>query len=303
VHIFNSWATPTPILEAGRLYCDFGTYGTACLDAPTGKVLWTQQLPLDHQVGPGSSPATWGNRLLLVRDGRNAQFIAGLDETNGQILWKTDRPPLEATRNEVKKSFCTPLVIQAAGRAQAIIPGAQWVVSYDPETGKELWRVRHGKGFSLASRPVFGHGLVYICTGSFSNELWAIRPDGQGNVTDTHVAWKAKPLIPVMSSPILVEDIVYCVSDQGIASAFDAKNGSLLWRERLGGSYMASPVFAAGRLYFFNRDGKTTVLAPGRKFERLAENQLDGPLVATPAFVGNAVFLRTDSHLYRIQAR
>jgi outer membrane protein assembly factor BamB len=150
-----------------------------CLDSQTGKVLWKRQLLVDHQVGPGSSPVLYKDWLILVRDGRDAQYVAALDKQTGKVAWKTNRPKLEATVGNYKKSFSTPLVIEADGRTQMVVPGAEWVVSYDPATGKELWRVRHGKGFSLASRPVFGHGLVYITTGASPSHLVAIRVDGQ----------------------------------------------------------------------------------------------------------------------------
>jgi outer membrane protein assembly factor BamB len=301
-HWHNSWATPTPVVEPGRLYCDFGTYGTACLDSQTGKPLWKTRLAIDHQLGPGSSPVLCGDRLVLVRDGRDAQYVAALDKRTGQTQWKTNRPPIEAKVSNWKKSFSTPLLITVNGRQQLVVPGPQWFVAYDPASGQEVWRVHHGRGFSIAARPVFGHGLVYLCTGAIRPELWAVRVDGHGDVTDTHMAWKTRAGVPTMSSPILVGDLLYLVSDAGIASCFNAKTGESLWRERLPGTYLASPISAADRVYFCNRDGLTSVVKLGREFARLAENRLDGTLVATPALVDRSVFLRTDSHLYRIEA-
>lgn len=302
VHWLNSWATPTPVVEPGRLYCDFGTFGTACLDSQTGKVLWKQQVPVDHQVGPGSSPILHQGLLVLVRDGRDAQYVAALHCDTGQLAWRTNRPKLQATIGNQKKSFSTPLVIETDGKIQMVVPGAEWVVSYDPRSGKEIWRVRHGRGFSLASRPVFGHGLVFISTGAAPPQLLAIRVDGQGDVSDTHVAWRSKNQIPLMSSPILVGKEIYMVSDAGIASCLDAVTGDLHWRERLGGKYLASPVCAANRLFFVNDEAQASVVAVGTTFQRLAENVLSGTVVATPAAVGRAIFLRTDTHLYRIEA-
>ena len=300
VHWLNSWATPTPVVERGRLYCDFGTFGTACLDAATGRVLWRQHLPLDHQVGPGSSPVLCRDLLVLARDGRDAQYVAALDKETGRTVWKTDRPPIKTSSPELRKSFSTPLLIEADGRRQLIATCAHWAVSYDPATGNEIWRVRHGDGFSIGSSPVFGHGMVFFSTGCFKAQLLAVRVDGQGDVTSTHVAWKSLRQIPVMSSPVLVGDEIYWVSDDGMACCADARSGQVHWQERLGGSYLASPICADGRLYFFNQDGQTTVVKTGRQFVRLAVNPLEGPLVATPALVHGAVFLRTDSHLYRL---
>ena len=300
VHWLNSWATPTPVVEPGHLYCDFGTYGTVGVDSKTGRILWRQRLPVDHQVGPGSSPVLWQNLLLLVRDGRDAQYLAALDKQTGQTVWKTDRPPIDTPTTDLRKSFSTPLLVNHDGRTQMIAAGPHWIVSYDPATGRELWRARHGKGFSFGTCPSFGHGLAFFGTGSFKAQLWAIRVDGEGDVSETHVAWKNLRQVPIMSSPVLGGDELYWVSDDGMACCADARTGEMHWQERLGGAHLASPLFAAGRVYFFGQDGKTTVVKAGRRFERLAENFLDGPLVATPALLKGAILLRTDSHLYRI---
>jgi outer membrane protein assembly factor BamB len=302
VHWLNSWATPTPVVEPGRLYCDFGMYGTVCLDSQTGKVIWKQELAVDHQLGPGSSPILYDDLLILVRDGCNAQYVAALDRQTGRPAWKTDRPPIEAKLGSRRKSFSTPLVIQVGGNTQMVVPGAEWVVSYDPKSGKEIWRAKHGKGFSLASRPICGHGMVYISTGPIALQFCAIRIDGQGDVSDTHLAWTIKAQPPVMSSPILVGKEIYMVSDAGIASCLDSLTGEVHWRERLGGKFLASPVCAANRLYFVNDEAKTTVLAVGTSFEQLAENVLSGTVAASPAMIGRAIFLRTDTHLYRIES-
>lgn len=303
VHWLNSWATPTPVVEPGRLYCDFGTFGTACLDAETGKVLWKRRVPLDHQVGPGSSPALFQNRLILVRDGRDAQFVTALDKATGETLWKTPRPPIQTGSPNLKKSFCSPLFFEHNNRTQMVVPGAHWVVSYDPTSGREIWRARHGEGFSIGASAVFGHGLVFFSTGCFKAQLQAVRADGQGDVSATHIVWKSLRQVPVMPSPLLAGDELYWVSDDGMVSCADARSGTLHWQERLGGAHLASPLLADGRLYFFSQTGKTTVLKAGRTFERLAENSLEGTVVATPAIVGRSLFLRTDTHLYRIEER
>jgi outer membrane protein assembly factor BamB len=303
IHSYNSWATPTPVAEPGRLYCDFGAFGTACLDAKTGRVLWKRRLPVDHQFGPGSSPILWRNLLLLVRDGNDKQYVAALDKETGKTAWKTERPPINADSPIVKKSFITPLLLTNQGRVQLLCPAAHWVVSYDPMTGKELWRARHGEGFSSGSSPVFGHGLAIFSTGHMKAQLVALRVDGQGDVTATHFAWKTLRQVPVMSSPVLAGDEVYWVSDEGMASCGDARTGEIQWQERLGGLHLASPLYAEGRVYFFAQDGRTTVVKAGKQFEKLAENRIEGTLVATPAIVDETIFLRTDSSLYRIGKR
>lgn len=184
-----------------------------------------------------------------------------------------------------------------------ISAGPHWIVSYAPATGQEVWRARHGQGFSFGSSPVFGDGMVFFSTGCFKAELWAIRVDGAGEVTSTHVAWKCLRQVPVMSSPVLAGEALYWVSDDGIAYCAEARSGEVQWQKRLGGTYLASPLSAEGRVYFFGMNGKTTVVKASKPFESLAENSLEGPLAATPALVDRSIFLRTDRHLYRIGRR
>lgn len=303
VHWFNSWATPTPVIAAGKLYCDFGTFGTACLDAANGKLVWKTQLPLDHQVGPGSSPVLYQNLLVLVRDGRDAQYVTALDKDSGKSVWRTERPPIEASSGNLKKSFVTPLLVEAAGKQQLIAPGAHWVVSYDPANGQEYWRARHGKGFSIGSCPVFGAGVTYFSTGCMKPVLWAVRTDGTGEVTTTHANWTTMRQVPVMSSPLLLGELLFWTSDDGMANCASTRDGEAHWQERLNQQHLASPLLAEGRVYFFGKEGKTTVVKAGQTFEKLAENQLEGTVIATPAVVDGSIFLRTDTHLYRIGMR
>jgi arylsulfatase A-like enzyme/outer membrane protein assembly factor BamB len=300
VNFLNSYATPTPVVEPGRLYCDFGTFGTACLDSVSGEVLWKRELPLDHHQGPGSSPALYKNLLILVRDGRDQQYVTALDKQTGKTVWRNDRPPLSTPIREFRKSFSTPFVFEAAGQVQMVVPGAQWFVSYEPETGKEIWRVDDGKGETVAPRPVYGNGLVYLSTGVLSGkaQLWAVRVDGQGDVTRTHVAWKLPNSIGFMASPLLVDHELYLLSDDGFVTCVDALSGEILGKVRAGGNYAASPTHAEGRIYCFSREGKTIVFRANRELTVLAENQLDGPVFASPAFTNSAIYLRTDSNLY-----
>ncbi len=300
VHWFNSWATPTPVVEPGRLYCDFGTFGTACLNAETGEIVWKTRLPSDHQVGPGSSSLLYKKLLIMIRDGREAQYVVALDTKTGTEVWKTDRPPIVASSPNLKKSFVTPLMVDTGGRTQLLAPTAHWMVSYDPATGRELWRVRHGEGFSIGSCPVFGNGTVYFSTGCFKPYLWAVRVDGAGDVTTTHAVWKTTRQVPIMSSPLLLGDELYWTSDDGMANCADARSGEAHWQERMNEQHLASPLLAEGRLYFFGMNGKTTVVKAGKPFEKLAENLLEGVVVATPAILDRTIYLRTDTHLYRI---
>jgi outer membrane protein assembly factor BamB len=301
VHELNSYATPTPAVEPGRLYCDFGTYGTACLDAESGAVIWKKRLPLDHHLGPGSSIALHKDHVFLVRDGRDQQYVAALDKRTGETAWKTDRPLVDAPEPSQKKCFSSPLLIDVGGRAQAVVVGPHWVVSYDPETGKEIWRLRHGKGFSNGSCPVYGHGGLFFGTGCFKPEMCAVRVDGQGDVTDTHLAWRSDRQVPVMSSPVLAGDDLWWVSDGGVVSCSDAKTGEMKWKKSLGRPVLASPLLANGRLYFFDTKGRTTVLGAADPHEVLAENELEAHVVASPAAVDGALYLRVEDRLYCIR--
>lgn len=297
----NSHASPTPILEAGRLYVHFGTLGTACLETVTGKVVWTnQELRLDHKEGPGSSPALCGDLLIVPCDGVDVQYVAALDKRTGRLAWKTPRTGAHNPNPDFRKAYSTPLVIRVGDREQIICVGADRTSAYDPATGKEIWWVNYN-GFSNVPRPVFGHGLLYITTGYFKLEVWAVRPDGKSDVTASHVVWKQGKQGPANPSPLLVEDVLYTVSDMGIVTARNAATGRELWSQRLGSAVSSSPLFADGRLYICEEGGQTSVLRPGSKFERLARNPLNGRIQASPAADGKALFVRTEKHLYRIE--
>ncbi|MEM9659491.1 MAG: PQQ-binding-like beta-propeller repeat protein, partial [Planctomycetota bacterium] len=162
-------------------------------------------------------------------------------------------------------------------------------------------RVQH-RGWSVAPRPVFGHHLVFALIDRDSPELWAIRPNGYGDVTDTHIAWSESKGMPQRCSPLLVDELLYVVNRDGVASCFEAKSGQLVWKERLNGKYSASPIYAGHRIYLFNEDATTMVLRPGRKLELVATNALaEQSLFATPAVDGNAFIVRTENYLYRIE--
>ncbi len=303
VHSLNSYASPSPVWHNGRVYCHFGTFGTACYDIEADGIVWKTELPLEHSVGPGSSPVLVSDRLIIPCDGADQQYVIALDAETGEPAWKTPRPKMTGDNGDLHKSFCTPLVITVAGKEQVVIIGAQWVVSYDPSSGEEIWKVRHGDGFSNVPRPVYGHGMIYMSTGYMKPEMWAIRADGKGDVTKTHVKWKSAKQVPTMPSPILVGKELYFVNDAGVASCLDAQTGEQLWQQRIAGNYSASPLAADGKIYFSSREGKTAVVKAGRKYELLAENAAEGQIFASLAVTGNSLVLRTDTHLYRIEAK
>ena len=300
----NSYASPTPVIEDGRLYLHYGTYGTACLDTQTGQTLWTRRdLNCDHHMGPGSSPVLVENLLVTPVDGMDAQYIVALDKTTGKTVWRTDRS-IDYTDvfKFFRKCFCTPTVCTHDGRLQVICPAGKGTMAYDPRTGEELWKIRHF-GWSIVPRPVVGNGLAFLIIDFEHPELWAVRLDGQGDVTDTHIVWKIQKAMPATPSLLLVDDLLFLVNDDGVASCIEAAGGEVVWQERIEGDYQASPIHADGRVYFFNIDGLTTILEAGRQFKVLSTARLDGPMKASPAVADGALFLRTQTSLYRVEAK
>ena len=320
----NTHASPTPIVEDGRIYVHFGTYGTACLDTKSAQKLWERRdLNCDHRVRPASSPIIDGDSLFLHFDGVDAQFVVALDKNTGETLWLQNREvdsdlgavlkaeglsdaDIEAVKrekpNDNRKAYATPTIIEYQGKRQLISPAAEVTFSSDPKTGEGLWRVRHeGWGWNAACRPIFDHGLVYSTTG-FSRHLLAVRPSGTGDVTETHVAWSARRSTPSIPSPLIVDDLLFMVGDEGFASCLEAKTGRELWKERLraGGYHWASPLYADGKIYLCGKKGIVSVIAAAREFQLLAENRFEASFIASPAIVGDNIILRSLTHLYCI---
>lgn len=307
----NCYATPSPVIEAGRVYVHFGSFGTACLDSGTGKVLWKRSdLPCRHYRGPSSSPVSFENLLIVTFDGADLQYTAALDKKTGETVWKTPRsvawndenvPGQMARDGDLRKAHSTPLIAMAGGKAQLLSSGAKAAYGYDPRTGKELWRVQYND-WSGAPRPLFENGIAFLVTGLMKKEMWAVKTDGQGDVTDSAVVWKLRTHVGKYASPLLVDGLIYTAADESFVTCVDAATGEVVWTERIGGKYAASPIYADGRLYFFDQEGITRVLKPGRKLDILAENKLADGFMASPAVAGKALFLRTRTHLYRIES-
>ncbi|QDV88476.1 PQQ-binding-like beta-propeller repeat protein [Stieleria magnilauensis] len=299
LHKKNSHASATPVLDNGRLYVHFGPSGTACLTTD-GEVIWkTEELNFKPVHGNGGSPALHDDTLIVTCDGGDQQFVAGIDTASGDVKWKTER------QADVKKgfSFSTPTLIEVDGRTQAICAGSGAVVAYDPETGEEIWSVDYDEGYSVVPRPVYACGLVFVSSGYDSASLYAIDPSGRGDVTQSHVRWTIDRGVPKTPSMLAVGEEMYFVDDGGVASCVDARTGKQHWKERLGGKYSASPFYGAGRIYFQSETGETTVIKPGKTFTELATNELGNGdrTFASFAVVDNALLLRSETHLYRIE--
>ncbi len=299
IHGKNSHASPTPLTDGKKLYVHFGHQGTAALDFD-GKVLWkNRDLKYSPVHGNGGTPILVDDALIFSGDGADKQFVAALDRNTGKELWKTDRK----TTVGKKFSFSTPLLITVDGKKQVVSPGPGAVIAYDPASGKELWKVRYGDGYSVVPRPVYGHGLVFLSSGYDTPKLLAIKPDGQGDVTDTHVAWTMTKGAPLTPSMVIAGDELYAISDQGIASCVDAKTGKVHWQERVGGAQSASPLLADGKVYFLGEDGNGIIVKASKEYEVVSKNPLKERTLASAAASDGALFIRTEKNLYRIQAK
>jgi outer membrane protein assembly factor BamB len=330
-HPFNTYASPTPVIEEGRVYVTFGAPGTACLDTQTGRVLWERRdFECNHYRSAGSSPILHGDLLIMNFDGSDHQFVVALDKWTGKTVWRVERSidfkdlgpdgkPM--TEGDFRKAFATPQVATLQGQPVLLSSGAKAHYAYEPLTGKELWRVEERTCHSCSSRPVVGSELVYFLTGWSQGQLLAVRPGGRGEVIDANgemsadsnarlkLAWKYKKSVGRKPSLVLANDLIFTIHDDtGLVTCLEAATGQEVWSERVGGNHSASPLHAEGRIYFFSQEGKTTVIEAGRQFKVLAENQLKtGPVeppagfMASPAVAGKALFLRTRTHLYRVE--
>ena len=303
VHAINSYASPTPVVDNGRLYCHFGTFGTVALDTLDGKLLWrNHELRIMHENGPGSSPLLWRNLVIVHCDGSDEQYIVALDQKTGKVVWKTDRSGKLPDNIQLKKAYCTPLIATIEGRELLLSPAADWLYGYDPSTGHELWKLSYGVlGFSNVPRPVMQDDTIYLSTGFMEAQMLAVRLSGPAGAGNQRITWRYRKQVSKVPSPLLVDQQLYFVSDNGVATCLDVQDGRPLWVKRLGGKFVASPLYADGRIYFYNRSGTTFVLRPGRQYQLLATNKLATGIWASPAAVDRALYVRTEEALYRLQ--
>ncbi|MEZ5939931.1 MAG: PQQ-binding-like beta-propeller repeat protein [Planctomycetaceae bacterium] len=300
IHHDNSYASPSPILWNGRVFVHFGTYGTACLDVESGKILWTNNdYHIKHDGGPGSSPVLFEGKLILTYDGADEQYVVALDAITGKEVWKRTRSAPFRENPITHRAFATPLLTHHETGWQLISPAADQCHAYNPANGEELWHVRY-VGFSTVPCPVADANRAYLCTGFFKPEMISVALDGKGDVTESHVAWHAKGPIPDTPSPLLFEGKLYTVSNTGIAACHDAESGERVWVKRVGGNYSASPMAIGGRVLLCSEEGVTHIIDPADNPPKLKSNKIDGAIKATPAVLDSDLLLRTENALYRI---
>jgi outer membrane protein assembly factor BamB len=307
INPLNSYATPSAVIEAGRVYVHFGSFGTACIDTASGEILWRRtDLNCDHMQGPASSPVLFENVVIVTIEATDKQFMAALDKKTGETVWRYDRPSdlYQGIEGVYVKSYQTPVFITVDSKPQLVSNGALLVTGHDPRTGAEIWRVRY-RDDSTISRIVTWQDLLFVNTGGSpgGTQLYAVRQGGAGDVTDSHVVWKMTKDVPHESSPVVVGDLLYTMSEKGVLICMEAATGAQVWSQRMKGEFWASMLATSDRIYLLNKKGTMTVIAPGREYRELGVNTLDGEFWASPAVAGDTLLLRSKTHLYRIEQK
>jgi len=297
IHGKNSHASATPITDGETVYVHFGHSGTAALDF-AGKEMWTRTGIYAKPVhGNGGSPVVVGDKLVFSVDATDKQAVVALDRKTGKTAWETARKS-GAPR---PFSFSTPQVYEQNGKKLVLSAGSDILMALDPADGAEVWRSKY-TGYSVIPRPLVGHGLAFISTGYDTPVVHAVKLNGSGDVTTANAAWSAKKVGPNTPSMLLVGDELYMVSDGGNFSCLDAKTGEVVYSERIKGAYSASMLYADGKIYLTSETGTGTVLAAGRKFDKLGEVEMKEKTYATFAAADGALYLRTETQLFKFVA-
>lgn len=311
----NSYATCSPVLEGNRVYISFGSYGTFCLDTDTDQIIWVRRdIRCSHWRGPASSPIIHRNKLILTFDGTDQQFLLALDKLTGRTLWRSERSVVfnddkngrPANSGDQRKGYGTPIIIRFVNQNYIMVSNSSKACyGYNPDTGDELWKLTY-RTHSPSSRPIFCRKTnnCYINTGLPKPEVWGVKidPRARGDITNTHVQLKLFKRTPKRSSPVLVNGLLF-FANSSIGSCVDLETGDELWAERMGGEYSASLISANDYVYFFDENGLCTVVRASDEFEKIAENQLDSGMMASPVAYQGSLLLRTKTHLYRIDSK
>jgi outer membrane protein assembly factor BamB len=310
-HTLNTYASPTPCIEKDFVYVHYGSMGTACINTSNGSIVWKRtDLKCKHVQGPASSPIIYKNMLILHFEGTDVRYIVALNKTNGELIWRSDRPaePFEKITEIGRKAYITPIVINVKGRDMLISNGSAACIAYDPNTGKEKWRVVDGAESTIAM-PFTENGVVFWYTGFMVagdgtkyTDLLAVNPDGIGDITATNIIWKKRDELSRNHSltPVIKDGLIYTVNTLNTLMCIDAATGKEVWSTHLTSNYDASPIYVNGNIWFFSVKGEVLVIKAGRKYEVVANNQMDSGIWATPAVLRNSIIVRTQKYLYRI---
>lgn len=310
-HSINTYASPTPCIEKGFVYVHYGSSGTACINTTNGSIVWKCiDYKCKHVQGPASSPVIYKNLLILHFEGVDVRYIIALDKSNGRLIWRSDRPaePYEPLPGIGKKAYITPIIINVKGRDMLISNGSAVCIAYDPNTGKEIWRVVGGAESTIAM-PFTEKGVLFWYTGYMVDstgakftELLAVNPDGNGDITGTNILWKRRDELSDNQSlsPVIKDGLIYTVTTRNIMMCIDAATGDEVWSTHVASNYNASPIYVNGNIWFFSVKGEVLVIKAGRKYEVVAQNKMDSGIWATPAILRKSVIMRTQNFLYRI---
>ncbi len=283
----NGYASSTPVSDGERVIAFLGALGLVCYDFK-GELLWHHEVQIRTTHGTGSSPVLYKDLVILVQDQNQANSIfLALDKRTGKLRWKQ--------RRDRAMTWSSPVVLRVGDRDELIFAGAETVKGYDPNTGKELWSLR-GPTYEVVPAVVFGNGLVYCASGRNGPTI-ALRPGGSGDVTETHLAWRAVRGGPHVPTPIVLGGRLFTVNDFGVTTCHDAETGRLIWQERIPDRFSASPIEAGGLLYFPAESGVTYVLKAADQFEVVARNDLGSPILASMAVADGRIIVRTQDEL------
>ena len=300
-HPTNTYATPTPVIDAGKVYLHFGSYGTTCLDTKTAETLWQRtDLPCDHHRGPASSPIIFEDLLIVALDGVDQRYVVALDKKTGQTVWKRDRDvQYENDNGDRRKAYGTGVVFQIDGQPLLIYPSSVATIAYRPASGEPVWTVYHS-GMNVSARPLLtDKGNVIISNGM--GKAISVDPVGEGDITKTNIEWKIAKSVNRKTTPLVVGERLYMISDDGIASCVDVSDGSYVWQERIGGKFSASPIFDGQNIFAFDNEGTIHVFKPGDTFDEVAKSKLGDGFRASPAVSGKKLILRSLTHLYCLE--
>ena len=310
IHGTNSYATPTPCIEEGFVYVHYGTFGTACINTETFETVWKREdMKVNHMQGPASSPILHKDMLIVHLEGTEDPYVVTLNKRTGETIWKSVRPaevydPLEPV---YRKSYQTPIVIEADGKELLISNAAYLCFAHDVNTGEVVWTIEYGYD-STVSQPLYWNGLVFVNSGwvfldntPYFTRQYAVDPTGKGDVTETHVKWMYEDEVPQIPTPVIVDGKMYMVHDRGMVTCLDAMTGKPVWKHELEGNFNSSPVYAAGNIYFINVKGECTIIKPGDSFQQVTQNDINETVKAVPVFVDGKMILRTEGNLYVIE--